>query len=54
MITPAASGRFAITITVPANAKAAIYRLTSKVAANNHTTKHGFATFSLPLPVVLG
>jgi len=52
--TPPASGRFHITITVPANAKAGIYRLTSKVAANKHSVKHGFTTFSLPLPVVLG
>ncbi len=52
--TPSANGRFHITLTVPANAKAAIYRLKSKVAANTHATKHGFTTFSLPLPVVLG
>jgi hypothetical protein len=52
--TPSAGGRFHITLTVPANAKAAIYRLKSKVAANAHATKHGFTTFSLPLPVVLG
>jgi hypothetical protein len=49
-----ASGRFHITLTVPANAKAGILRLTSKVAANKHSTKHGFTTFSLPLPVALG
>jgi len=52
--TPAANGRFSITVTVPANAKAGIFRLTSKVAANKHSVKHGFTTFSLPLPVVLG
>jgi hypothetical protein len=52
--TPAASGRFHITLTVPATAKAAIYRLKSDVAANAHATKHGFATFSLPLPAALG
>jgi hypothetical protein len=52
--TPSASGRYHITLTVPANAKAAIFRLTSKVAANKHSVKHGFATFSLPLPVTLG
>jgi hypothetical protein len=52
--TPAASGRFHITLSVPTNAKAAIYRLKSDVAANAHATKHGFATFSLPLPVALG
>jgi hypothetical protein len=52
--TPSANGRFDITLTVPANAKAGIFRLTSKVAANAHATKHGFTTFSLPLPVALG
>jgi hypothetical protein len=52
--TPPASGRFDITITVPANAKAGIFRLTSKVAANEHSVKHGFTTFSLPLPIALG
>ncbi len=52
--TPPPSGRFHITLTVPADAKAAIYRLTSKVAANLHAAAHGFATYSLPLPVVLG
>jgi hypothetical protein len=51
---PASSGRFHITLTVPASAKAAIYRLKSDVAANAHSTKRGFATFSLPLPVALG
>jgi hypothetical protein len=52
--TPPANGRFDITLTVPANAQAGIYRLTSKVAANEHAVKHGFTTFSLPLPVTLG
>jgi hypothetical protein len=52
--TPPASGRFDITLTVPANARAGIFRLTSKVAANKHAVKHGFATFSLPLPATLG
>jgi len=52
--TPPSNGRFHITLTVPANAKAGIFRLTSKVAANKHATKHGFTTFSLPLPVALG
>ena len=52
--TPPASGRFHITITVPANARAAIFRLTSKVAANKHSVTHGFTTFSLPLPVAIG
>jgi len=52
--TPSASGRFDITVAVPANAKAAIFRLTSKVAANKHSVTHGFTTFSLPLPVAIG
>ena len=52
--TPSANGRFDITLTVPANAKAGIFRLTSKVAANTHSITHGFTTFSLPLPVALG
>jgi DNA-binding beta-propeller fold protein YncE len=52
--TPPASGRFHITLTVPANARAGIFRLTSKIAANEHSVKHGFTTFSLPLPVALG
>jgi hypothetical protein len=52
--TPSASGRFDITLTVPSNAKAAIFRLTSKVAANKHSITHGFTTFSLPLPVAIG
>ena len=52
--TPPASGRFQISLTVPANAKAGIFRLTSKVAVNAHSVKHGFTTFSLPLPVAIG
>ncbi len=52
--TPPASGRFHIMVTVPASAKAGIFRLKSKVAANRHATSHGFATYSLPLPVALG
>jgi len=52
--TPSANGRFDITLAVPANAKAAIFRLTSKVAANKHSVTHGFTTFSLPLPVAIG
>jgi hypothetical protein len=52
--TPPASGRFHITITVPGTARAAIFQLKSKVAANAHATRHGFTTYSLPLPVALG
>jgi hypothetical protein len=54
IFTPPTSGRYHITLTVPANARAGIFRLTSKVAANKHSVKHGFATFSLPLPITLG
>jgi DNA-binding beta-propeller fold protein YncE len=53
-VTPPANGRFHITLTVPAGARAGIYRLKSSVAANLHATKHGFTTFSLPLPIALG
>lgn len=53
-IIPPASGRFHITLSVPAGAKAGIYRLKSSVAENPHTTKHGFTTFSLPLPALFG
>ncbi len=52
--TPPAGGRFHITLTVPAAARAAIYQLTSYVAANAHATRHGFKTYSLPLPVAIG
>jgi hypothetical protein len=54
IFTPSASGRYRIALSVPTNAKAAIFRLTSKVAANEHLVKHGFVTYSLPLPVTLG
>jgi len=53
-VTPPKSGRFKITVTVPAGTKAALYQLKSTVAANPHSTKHGFTTFSLQLPVALG
>jgi hypothetical protein len=53
--TPPASGRFQVTISgIPANAKAGIYRLSSIVAQSTASAKHGFPTFSLPLPVALG
>jgi hypothetical protein len=51
--TPPRSGRFRITLKVPAAAKAGIYRLTSSVA-EKPGAKRGFATYSLPLPVILG
>lgn len=51
--TPPVSGRFHITVQVPAGAKVGIYRLTSSVAVKA-SSKHGFAMYSLPLPVILG
>jgi hypothetical protein len=50
---PPASGRFHVTVSVPGAARAGIYTLKSKVAANRHATSHGFTTYSLPLPVTL-
>jgi DNA-binding beta-propeller fold protein YncE len=50
---PSAAGRFRITLKVPAVARAGLYRLASSVAAKPGA-KHGFATYSLPLPVILG
>jgi DNA-binding beta-propeller fold protein YncE len=47
------NGRFRITFKVPAIAKAGLYRLASSVA-EKPGAKHGFATYSLPLPVILG
>jgi hypothetical protein len=52
--TPSPNGHFRITIPVPAGARAAIYRLTGTVAANSHSRRRGFRTFSLPLPVRVG
>jgi FG-GAP repeat len=52
--TPPASGRFHVTVTVPADARAGIFTLKSKVAANAHSLHRGFTTYSLPLPVSLG
>jgi hypothetical protein len=53
-VTPPKNGVFHITVTVPARARAAIFTLKSKVAANARARRHGFTTYSLPLPVVLG
>jgi DNA-binding beta-propeller fold protein YncE len=50
---PSRDGRFHITLKVPASAKAALYTLMSTIVAKPGT-KHGFATYSLPLPVLLG
>jgi hypothetical protein len=50
---PGAGGRFHVTVTVPADAKAGIYRLTSAVAVKPGS-RHTFATYSLPLPALLG
>lgn len=52
-VTPSASGHFRIVVQVPAAAKAGLYRLTSSVRENTRS-KRGFATYSLPLPVILG
>ena len=49
---PPASGHFRISLAVPTAAKAGIYRLTSSVT-EKPGAKHGFATYSLPLPVIL-
>jgi CSLREA domain-containing protein len=52
--TPPVSGRFHVTINgIPANAKAAIYRLTTSVLPKPGAHR-AFPTFSLPLPVALG
>jgi DNA-binding beta-propeller fold protein YncE len=48
-----ASGHFRIALKVPAAAQAGIYRLTSSVL-EKPGAKRGFATYSLPLPVILG
>jgi hypothetical protein len=50
---PPPNGRFRITVVVAANAKAAIYQLTSSVAGNIYSLTHGFKTYSLPLPVLI-
>jgi Bacterial Ig domain len=50
---PSASGHFRITLTVPDQAQAGIYRLASTVRKSARSKK-GFATYSLPLPAVLG
>jgi hypothetical protein len=51
--TPQTSGRFHVTIRgIPASAKAGIYRLSTSVL-KSPGSHHLFATFSLPLPVVL-
>lgn len=51
--TPETSGRFHVTIPgIPASAKAGIYRLSTSVL-KSPGSHHLFATFSLPLPVVL-
>jgi len=50
---PLATGRFRIMLNVPAVARAGLYRLTSSVA-EKPGSKHAFATYSLPLPVILG
>ncbi len=51
--TPSRSGRYRIAVSLPAGTRAAIFRLSSTVAASTHSEKHGFAIFSLPLPVAI-
>ena len=50
---PSRDGHFHITLKVPAAAKAGVYTLITKVVAKPGA-KHGFTTYSLPLPVLLG
>jgi uncharacterized membrane protein YgcG len=50
---PSASGAFEVTLPAPAGAQGARYRLTSSVA-QSRGSRHSFATYSLPLPAVLG
>jgi len=50
---PSRDGHFRITLKVPAVAKAGLYTLTSSVVGKPGA-RHGFATYSLPLPVLLG
>jgi hypothetical protein len=52
-VKPSASGRFKVTLPVPAGAHGAVYRLTSAVA-QSRGSRHSFATYSLPLPAVFG
>src|ERR1700722_15152457 len=52
-VKPSASGRFKVTLPVPASAHGALYRLTSSVGQSSGSG-HSFATYSLPLPAVFG
>jgi hypothetical protein len=52
-VKPSASGRFELTLPVPAGAHGGLYRLTSGVAPSRGS-RHSFATYSLPLPAVFG
>jgi hypothetical protein len=51
---PPASGHFHLAITLPAAARAAIFRLKSSVAAKGRVTSHSSTAYSLSLPVLLG
>jgi kumamolisin len=51
---PPANGRLHIALTVPAAARAAIFRLKSSVATKGHAMSHSSTAYSLPLPVSLG
>jgi hypothetical protein len=52
-VKPSASGRFKVTLPIPAGAHGGLYRLTSSVAPSRGS-RHSFATYSLPLPAVFG
>jgi hypothetical protein len=52
-VKPSASGTFKVVLPVPAGAHGARYRLTSSVAPSR-SSRHSFATYSLPLPAVFG
>jgi len=51
-ITPPAGGRFHITVPIPAGARAGIFRLEGTVG-ERPGSRHGFKTYSLPLPATL-
>jgi hypothetical protein len=50
---PSANGHFHLALTVPAAARAAIFRLKSSVGAKGHDTSRNSTTYSLSLPVSL-
>ncbi|MHB8241525.1 MAG: choice-of-anchor Q domain-containing protein, partial [Solirubrobacteraceae bacterium] len=52
--TPSRSGRYRITVSLPAGTRAALFRLSGTVAATKRTEKHPIVAISLPLPVAIG